>query len=46
MGSRVMAQQPEARKVVTVLFTDVPGSRALGEQLDPELAIAQAPRPR
>ena len=29
--------QPEARKVVTVLFTDVAGSTALGERLDPEL---------
>jgi len=28
---------PEARKVVTVLFTDVAGSTALGERLDPEL---------
>jgi class 3 adenylate cyclase len=33
----VMAQEPEARKVVTVLFTDIAGSTALGEQLDPEL---------
>src|SRR3954453_6460622 len=32
-----MAQEPEARKVVTVLFTDVAGSTALGERLDPEL---------
>jgi class 3 adenylate cyclase len=32
-----MAHEPEARKVVTVLFTDVAGSTALGEQLDPEL---------
>src|SRR6266516_2622436 len=33
----VMALEPEARKVVTVLFTDVAGSTALGERLDPEL---------
>ena len=32
-----MAQEPEARKIVTVVFTDVAGSTALGEQLDPEL---------
>src|SRR5919201_369516 len=32
-----MAHQPEARKIVTVLFTDVAGSTALGERLDPEL---------
>src|SRR5919198_3318656 len=32
-----MAHQPEARKVVTVLFTDVAGSTALGDRLDPEL---------
>ncbi len=32
-----MAVEPEARKVVTVLFTDVAGSTALGERLDPEL---------
>jgi class 3 adenylate cyclase/tetratricopeptide (TPR) repeat protein len=32
-----MGYQPEARKVVTVLFTDVAGSTALGERLDPEL---------
>src|SRR5919201_776366 len=32
-----MAHEPEARKVVTVFFTDVAGSTALGEQLDPEL---------
>jgi class 3 adenylate cyclase/tetratricopeptide (TPR) repeat protein len=32
-----MAHEPEARKVVTVLFTDVAGSTALGEQLDPEV---------
>jgi class 3 adenylate cyclase/tetratricopeptide (TPR) repeat protein len=31
-----MAQDP-ARKVVTVVFIDVAGSTALGEQLDPEL---------
>ncbi len=31
------AAEPEARKVVTVLFTDVAGSTALGERLDPEL---------
>ena len=29
--------EPEARKVVTVLFTDVAGSTALGERLDAEL---------
>ena len=28
--------QPEVRKTVTVLFADVAGSTALGEQLDPE----------
>ncbi len=28
--------QPDARKVVTVVFTDVSGSTALGEELDPE----------
>src|SRR6188474_3988372 len=28
---------PEARKVVTVFFTDVAESTVLGEQLDPEL---------
>src|SRR3954462_11082484 len=32
-----MAHQPHARKTVTVLFTDVAGSTALGERLDPEL---------
>jgi class 3 adenylate cyclase/tetratricopeptide (TPR) repeat protein len=32
-----MVDQPEARKVVTVLFTDVAGSTALGDRLDPEL---------
>src|ERR1041385_3586454 len=32
-----MGHQPEARKVVTVLFTDVAGSTALGDRLDPEL---------
>ncbi len=32
-----MSVEPEARKVVTVLFTDVAGSTALGERLDPEL---------
>jgi class 3 adenylate cyclase/tetratricopeptide (TPR) repeat protein len=32
-----MAHEPDARKVVTVLFTDVAGSTALGERLDPEL---------
>ena len=32
-----MAHEPIARKVVTVLFTDVTGSTALGERLDPEL---------
>src|ERR1041385_1538712 len=32
-----MAPQAEARKVVTVLFTDVAGSTALGEGVDPEL---------
>ena len=33
----VSVAAPEARKVVTVLFTDVAGSTALGERLDPEL---------
>ena len=32
-----MTPEPSARKVVTVLFTDVTGSTALGEQFDPEL---------
>src|SRR5947208_13000039 len=32
-----MAHQPHARKIVTVVFTDVAGSTALGERLDPEL---------
>src|SRR5512135_2779364 len=32
-----MAVEPSARKVVTILFTDVAGSTALGERLDPEL---------
>ena len=31
------SDHPEERKVVTVLFTDVAGSTALGERLDPEL---------
>ena len=31
-----VARRAEARKVVTVLFADVTGSTALGEQLDPE----------
>src|SRR5439155_7399126 len=37
-GSPVAAAAParEARKLVTVLFADVTGSTALGEQLDPE----------
>jgi class 3 adenylate cyclase len=30
-------EESEARKIVTVLFTDVAGSTALGERLDPEL---------
>ena len=30
------AQDREVRKTVTLLFTDVTGSTALGEQLDPE----------
>ena len=36
-GLALSALEPEARKVVTVLFTDVTGSTALGERLDPEL---------
>jgi class 3 adenylate cyclase len=36
-GLALSAREAEARKVVTVLFTDVAGSTALGEQLDPEL---------
>ena len=37
-GTRLGAQQSdvETRKVVTVVFTDVVGSTALGERLDPE----------
>jgi class 3 adenylate cyclase len=37
-GSPVVAVAParEVRKLVTVLFADVTGSTALGEQLDPE----------
>ena len=37
-GTRLDAQQSdvETRKVVTVVFTDVVGSTALGERLDPE----------
>ena len=31
-----MPSDPEVRKTVTVLFTDVAGSRSLGESLDPE----------
>ncbi|GCD91871.1 AAA family ATPase [Nocardioides sp. LS1] len=30
------APEPEVRKTVTLLFTDVTGSTAMGEQLDPE----------
>lgn len=33
---RVAAQEGEQRKVVTILFADVIGSTALGEQVDPE----------
>src|ERR1035438_2275260 len=33
----VDARPREARKVVTVLFCDVAGSTALGEELDPEV---------
>ena len=38
-GAPLTAVTPDAaaRKVVTVLFTDVAGSTALGERLDPEL---------
>ncbi|MFT4264037.1 MAG: AAA family ATPase [Nocardioides sp.] len=37
-GSPVAAQQPrEVRKTVTLLFTDVTGSTALGEAMDPEV---------
>ncbi|MGZ4390347.1 MAG: adenylate/guanylate cyclase domain-containing protein, partial [Gaiellaceae bacterium] len=36
-GSALAAAEPEARKIVTILFTDVAGSTALGERLDPEL---------
>jgi class 3 adenylate cyclase/tetratricopeptide (TPR) repeat protein len=36
-GTSLAAPGPKARKVVTVLFTDVAGSTALGERLDPEL---------
>ncbi|GAB3767682.1 class 3 adenylate cyclase [Nocardioides ginsengisegetis] len=31
-----VAPEPEVRKTVTLLFTDVTGSTAMGEQLDPE----------
>jgi class 3 adenylate cyclase/tetratricopeptide (TPR) repeat protein len=34
----VEPEAPEVRKTVTVLFADVTGSTALGEQLDPEAA--------
>src|SRR5437763_15835848 len=36
-GTELIAPVPERRKVVTVLFGDVTGSTALGEQLDPEV---------
>jgi class 3 adenylate cyclase/tetratricopeptide (TPR) repeat protein len=36
-GTSLAAPAAEERKVVTVLFTDVAGSTALGERLDPEL---------
>jgi class 3 adenylate cyclase/tetratricopeptide (TPR) repeat protein len=36
-GTSLAAAAAEERKVVTVLFTDVAGSTALGERLDPEL---------
>src|SRR3954462_15290204 len=36
-GASLATAEEEARKVVTVLFTDVSGSTALGERLDPEL---------
>ena len=35
-GTSVAAPEREVRKTVTLLFTDVTGSTALGEQLDPE----------
>lgn len=37
-GSRLAAEAPkrEVRKTVTVVFTDISGSTALGERLDPE----------
>ena len=35
-GRPLTQEQPEVRKVVTVLFCDVSGSTALGERLDPE----------
>ena len=34
------ATQGESRRVVTILFSDVSGSTALGEQLDPEAVRA------
>ena len=36
-GTNLVAEELEARKIVTVLFADVAGSTALGERLDPEL---------
>src|SRR3954469_10623692 len=36
-GASLATAEEEARKIVTVLFTDVAGSTALGERLDPEL---------
>src|SRR5947207_9014305 len=38
-GSRLLGEKagPQARKMVTVLFTDVVGSTALGETLDTEV---------
>jgi class 3 adenylate cyclase/tetratricopeptide (TPR) repeat protein len=35
-GTALTDAQTEARKVVTILFSDVTGSTSLGEQLDPE----------
>ncbi len=37
-GAELVAEAPprEVRKTVTVVFTDISGSTALGEQLDPE----------
>ncbi|MEU4690045.1 adenylate/guanylate cyclase domain-containing protein [Actinoplanes sp. NPDC023714] len=36
MSARVQPAATESRKVVTVLFSDVAGSTAIGEKLDPE----------